>query len=303
VVALKDAFGAATPPGLKKPFDMMETLENKVSGLVAAGALIPLVTGVFHSANSSHAGGGLAGAGFAAIGGSDVLGVLALPFALAAYVVVWLVAHTINVLILLSPWGGLDAALKAARTAVLGSLALVAALDPVWGACLSVVMILIAWALAGWSFRLMIFGCVFVWDFFTRKRKHFRPQRETWAFAACRLEKVPIRTWGRLGPLDGGTFKFHYKPWLVLQERVLEVPAGKLAIGNAFLYPSLIRLEGDRERSLFNFPPRYRTHEAEMAALYGITVHDIGLIKGFKAAWRWLKELFGTGTHPVGATA
>jgi hypothetical protein len=228
---------------------------------------------------------------------------LTVPFGIAVFAIVWLASHAINVLILLSPWGGLDAALKAARTAVLGSLALIAALDPRLGAILSLVVILVAWLLSGWSFRLLVFGSVFAWDFITGKRKRFTPQKETHAFTARKLEKVPIRTWGRLTQNDNGTLQFRYKPWLVRAERVLEVPAGKFAVGNALLYPSLLRIEGDRERSDFNFPPRYRTHEAELAKLYGIDVRDIGLIKGFKAAWRWLKELFGAGTQPAAATS
>lgn len=39
--AAKDALGAAVPPGLKKPLDLLELVENKTSGLVAAGAVVP----------------------------------------------------------------------------------------------------------------------------------------------------------------------------------------------------------------------------------------------------------------------
>jgi hypothetical protein len=297
-VAAKDALGAATPPGLKKPLDVAETLENKLSGLVATGALLPILSSIIGKFTSADA--GMADMGLAAISGADVLGVLALPFALAVYLVVWLVSHAINVLILISPWGGLDAVLKTGRTAVLGLIALTAKFDPLVSAFLSVAVILFAWLVAGWSFRMMIFGSVFAWDFLTRRRSRFNPQRaEHWAFTARKIEKVPIRTYGRLVPHDDGTFQFRYRPWLVLKPRTLEVPAGKLFIGNALLYPSLLRDEGERERSLFNFPPRYRTHEAEIAKQFGLELRDIGLIRGFKAAWRWLKELFGAGTQPA----
>ncbi|HEY6167792.1 MAG TPA: hypothetical protein VI454_07110, partial [Verrucomicrobiae bacterium] len=65
--ALKDTAGAATPPGLKKPLDVAEAVENKLSGLVAAGALVPIVTSTFHHAQTADASLSLAGAGFAAI--------------------------------------------------------------------------------------------------------------------------------------------------------------------------------------------------------------------------------------------
>src|SRR6185295_4281527 len=41
VCAAKDTFGAMIPTGLKKPLDVLETVENKISGLVAACAVIP----------------------------------------------------------------------------------------------------------------------------------------------------------------------------------------------------------------------------------------------------------------------
>src|SRR5687768_10667588 len=40
---LKDLFGTATPALLKKPLDLLELFENKVSGLVASAAIVPLI--------------------------------------------------------------------------------------------------------------------------------------------------------------------------------------------------------------------------------------------------------------------
>ena len=41
ICAAKDALGATLPPGFKKPLDVLETIENKFSGLIAAGAVVP----------------------------------------------------------------------------------------------------------------------------------------------------------------------------------------------------------------------------------------------------------------------
>lgn len=38
IVAAKDSVGTVMPPGLKKPLDVAETVESKISGLVGAGA-------------------------------------------------------------------------------------------------------------------------------------------------------------------------------------------------------------------------------------------------------------------------
>ena len=53
ICALKDVFGMAVPAPLKKPFDVLETISHKVSGLVAIGAFVPLVASVFHSVGAN----------------------------------------------------------------------------------------------------------------------------------------------------------------------------------------------------------------------------------------------------------
>jgi hypothetical protein len=295
-VAAKDVLGAATPPGLKKPLDVAETLENKVSGLAAAGALLPMLMAIFAAVKSADGGPGFSEMGFAAIDGSTVVSVLLLPFALIAYAAVWLAAHVINVLILLSPWGGIDAALKLARTFLLTTVAVAAWADPWVGVLISGLVILFAWLISGWAFRMMIFGWVFCWDTLTFRKKLFRPDASgNPAFAARRIGDTPVRSYGRLTREDSGKLVFTYKPFLVMAERHIEVPPGRYAVGNALFYPSLEAVEGEETKTLFNFPPRCNSHETELAKLYHCEVRDVGLIKGFKDAWRWLRELFGFG--------
>jgi hypothetical protein len=307
-VAAKDALGTALPPGLKKPLDVAETIENKVSGLVAAGAVVPSIAAIFHStiASGTHAHLGLASAGLAAIDFTPVLNILTIPLAVAAFVLVWLVGHVINVLILISPFGVVDAALKSARTALLGLLVIVHNINPVWGAVLSLIIIVIAYFLAGWSFRLMIFGSVFTWDFITRKRKRFTPApNANWMFTARKIEKTPIRTYGRLIRGENNQFTFKYRPWLVLQERSQALPAGKYAVGRGLFYPEIMTVDGEKVKALLTMPPRYKKHEEEVAQAYGITdVRDTGLLKGIKAIWRWFtRNLFGKESKEAAAVA
>src|SRR5688500_6549381 len=163
LVFAKDVFGATLPPGWKKPFDVAELIENKLSALVAAGAFVPVFAAVFEPLQTSS----LASMGFAAIDMSGVYDALIMPVAIAVFMVVFLAAHAINILILLSPWGAIDAALKAARTALLSLLTLVSFINQWLGAIFSVLVIIVAWFIAGWSFRLMVFGSIFSWDFVT----------------------------------------------------------------------------------------------------------------------------------------
>src|SRR5438034_348549 len=105
---------------------------------------------------------------------SWLLSILMVPLSVVVFAVVWLSSHAITVLIVLSPWGAIDAVLKGLRTGLLGLVTATAWIDPVVGATLSVVIILLSWLLAGWAFRLTVFGSVSCWDFFTVRRKRFR---------------------------------------------------------------------------------------------------------------------------------
>jgi hypothetical protein len=308
-VAAKDALGATLPPGWKKPLDVLETVENQVSGLVAAGAVIPIsmiglsnmLASVEPAATLSGDPTMLAAAGLAtlpmgAIDGSSFLNLLTVPLGLAIFGVVWMASHAINVLILLSPWGAVDAALKSARTAVFGLVTMSAMLDPWLGAICSGVVIILAYFVAGWSFRLMVFGSVFSWDVVTLRSGRFRirPDRNP-VFSAGKLTGVPPRTYGRLVHGTDGAATFVYRPLLVLRSREVPVPAPRELFVGRGLFVSMVETEGG---GLLLLPPRYRGHEETLAAQYGFAgVRDAGL----RRAWSWIRETLGFGPKVSGA--
>jgi hypothetical protein len=299
--AVKDALGTAVPPGLKKPLDVLETIENKATGLVAAGAVVPFtmaaVSKMMVTAQATGNGGaalaptGLAMLQVGAIDFSWVLNLLTVPFGIAMFAVVWMASHAINVLILLSPWGAIDAALKGMRTGLLGLLTLSATINPWLGAALSLLVIVVAWLVAGWAFRLTCFGSVFCWDFFTRRRTRFTPkENDNKMFAGGNLPGVPPRTYGRLALRTAGGLEFYYRPWLVMPERSAVVATEKkdLAVGKGLFFSSITANDRD---TLFLLPPRYHGHEETLARAYlmGGGVRTAGLRK----AWGVLRELFG----------
>ncbi|HVZ64101.1 MAG TPA: hypothetical protein VG936_05885 [Lacunisphaera sp.] len=309
--AAKDSFGAMVPPGWKKPLDVAETFENKVSGLVAAGAVVPSLVAlasklVVHQAGLEAVPGMTSGLAMIQLGALDfswLLTILMVPLSVAVFAVVWVVAHAINVLILLSPWGGVDAFLKASRTAVLSLVAATAYIDPVVGATLSLVIVVIAWFLAGWAFRLMVFGTVFSWDFFTLKHRRFELRADNnKLFTARPLSGAPLRTWGRLHQEADGRLLFKYRPWLVLAERTAEVPREGLVVGKGVFYSEVLGFEkaADRNVTLLLLPPRYRGHEELFARTYHISgTCDVGL----RRAWSWLKEALGFGAKKAAPAA
>ena len=310
LVGIKDIVGTAMPVVLKRPFDLAEAIENKISGLVAVGAFVPLVATIFTAVSPGESERAVAqtvlAAGFVpsffASGDLAWLGnVLTVPIAMVAFTLVWLVSNTINVLILLSPWGVVDAALKAFRLAVLGVLTSAAIINPYVGAAVSIVIILVCWMLAGWSFRLLVFGWMTGWDLIARKHRRFAPRGESnGVFLARRLDDAPIRTYGHLRSPDAhGRRVFEYRPWLILPKHTLVLPEGDYVVGRGFLYPEVFTVDpgSQQTRTALLLPPRFRGHEESMARLCAFKeVRDIGLLRGMHGAWRWLKELFGRAT-------
>jgi hypothetical protein len=213
------------------------------------------------------------------------------PIAMVAFFIVFLASNAINILILLSPFGVVDAALKAARTAVIASIAVSSWANPWIGAAWALIIILLSWLIAGWSFRLSHFGLAFIWDFVTGRSNRFKPDpTANKMFLGRKINKVPARTYGKLSRDDKGNLVLKYRPWLVLAERTLTLPAVKYAAGKGVFFSEILQLDGDNARIALLLPPRYRGHEYELVAIYGLTdVRDTGLL----AAWSWFKSMLG----------
>jgi hypothetical protein len=298
--AAKDAAGTALPVELKKPFDVLELLENKLSGLIAAGAVIPITidTAVNLAMGREPSAGialfdasGLAMLQLGAIDGSWFLKALAVPVGVALFGVVWLASHAINVMILLSPWGAIDAALKAARTAVLGAVAVTAVMDPWMGAFFSLLVIVLSYFVAGWAFRLTVFGTLQCWDFLTLRSRRFSPkENDNRMFSGAHFTGVPARTYGRLVQRTEGALEFFYRPWpwLPVRKAALPSPREDLAIGRGLFFSEI---SNRNDCTILLLPQRYRGHEETLARayLFGGGVKRAGLHK----AWNEIRELFG----------
>lgn len=288
-VAAKDVFGTAAPTALKKPFDIAEAIENKASGLIVAGAFVPLVATVQETFKNDGA--MLSSMGFATIDLSWLGNLITVPVALIIFFFVFLLGHAINVLIILSPFTTVDAALKSARLALFASVPVTSWINPWLGALWALVIIAFAYLVAGWTFRLSHFGTVFVWDYFTLKRKRFTPdKKENKMFLARAINKVPIRTYGKLVRNEQRKLVLNYRPWLVLRRRTLDLPEGRYEAGRGVFYSEVMRVEGEDAKTILLLPPCYRGHEAQLAEIYEFSgVRDVGL----RAMWTWLKGMFG----------
>ncbi len=289
---LKDTVGAAAPRVLKKPLDLADAIEHKISGLVATGAFVPLVVAVFPTAPTEAA--RLGSTGFlAAIDLSWLGNGILVPVAMLAFFFVFLASNAINILILLSPFAAVDTALKGFRLLVLATIPATAFANPWLGAAWALILIGIAYLIAGWSFRLSHFGLVFIWDIVTLRSRRFRPDPSANRMLLARaINRVPARTYGTLRRDETGRLVLQYRPWLVLPRRELILPAGRYHIAKGLFYSQIIRAEDRRNTALMLLPPRYRGHEAALVSIYGLAdVRDSGL----RAAFAWLKDAVGGG--------
>jgi len=286
---IKDTAGTALPTALKKPLDVLDAVEHKVSGLVATGAFVPFAVSLMH--NSGSTGASFSSLGFAAMDFHWLYNVLMTPVMMIAFFIVFLASNAINILILLSPFTTVDAALKTFRTAVLASVVGSAWLNPWIGAAWALGIIVFSYFIAGWSFRLSHFGIVFIWEFVTMRRKRFTPDTKVnRLFLSRKINDVPARTYGKLYRDERGSLIFDYHPWLVLPQRSLMLPEGKYEVGHGLFYSEILRVEGDATKTMILLPPRYHGHEQELVKVFALAgLREVGL----RAAWTWIKGMFG----------
>ncbi|MDP1590360.1 MAG: hypothetical protein Q8M07_21590, partial [Prosthecobacter sp.] len=308
---LKDFLGAAAPPLVKKPLDFAELFEDKLSALVASIGFVPLVALAIAQteARAPQSALDLTGSGLAVMPLAAFIDFgmhtpwISIPVAIIAFVVVWLSSHTLNVLIALSPFGIVDAGLKLAKLGLIGLVAGSTIVHPYAGAFVSLVLILIGLLLAGWSFRLTLFGMLMGGDFLLNKRAT-TADLDTGArgFLARRMEGVPVRTLVKLQRDPEGRPALSYRPWLVLPERRIVAPQAEMVLCKGLLHPSLAhRAEnGAPARSSLILLPRYRRLEEDIARRFGCQeIVDGTLLRGLKAMRQWLVEMLSAGKNLV----
>jgi hypothetical protein len=293
LVFLKDALGTAAPTALKKPLDVAETVEHKICGLIAIGAFVPIFAYLSGSGAGDSAS-SLSGSGMAAIELNWLYGLLMVPIGMIICAIVFMASNAINILILLSPFTTVDTALKAFRGLLLSSVVITSLINSTVGLVWAAIIILVAWFVAGWSYRLSTLGMIYLWDLFTFRRKRFTPDpRTNSVFLGRRLEKVPVRTYGRIERDGQNRLVFRYKPLLVLPEKQLLLPEGTYSVGRGLFASDVVLVKDQGMQEILLLPPRYRSHEEQLAKIYGMNgVVPVGLC----AVWNWIKEMMGFGT-------
>lgn len=281
-------------PALRQAVKPVRLYESKVSGVLAAAALVgafardaaaaatpaleQAVGWILPAAQAAE--GGLRAEGGATAG---VVYGLAWAVGLTVSAAVWLAGHSVHVLSLLNPFAPLDWLLRGVRLLLLAALAVVTAASERLGGAMALVYALLALAMAGWSFRLMVFGALFSSDLLLL-RDVPPPARGPLAFSSAGVRGIPRRTLGRVVHREGGA-AFTYRPWLVLPARRLAL-ARPEAVGRGWFHAVLIGPGGELAARL---PPRYRRRTAEVAAALGVPVVDASPARSLRAALAWLR--------------
>ncbi|HYF37646.1 MAG TPA: hypothetical protein VD994_20260 [Prosthecobacter sp.] len=314
---LKDSLGAAAPMVVKKPLDFVELFEDKASALVAGAGFVPLVALAVAQyqrvQGPDQALNALAGSNLATMPMASIVDYtmhnpwVTVPVAIIAFAVVWLSSHAINVLIALSPFRLVDAGLKLTKLALITLVAGSAMLNPYLGAAVSFVFILIGLFIAGWSFRLTVFGTLMGRDLLLNKRATANDVRAKGvkAFLARGADGVPVRTYGKVKATETGETEFCYRPWIFFPERCVTLPRAGMVLCKGLLYSSLASHRGpdQRLRRTVVLLPRYRRLEETLAVHIGCAeVLDSPLMRGFKAMRTWLRSEAGGQRLEAGAS-
>lgn len=301
-------------PGLAKPMEFVEVIENKASGVVAAPVLLLEVSRSLGSAGileASGSTGNLGASGLALIAQTSVLNwnVLGrsavLVLALAAAAVVFLAFHAFQVLIAIAPFPFVGMLLRTARMSILAVVAGASLIHPLLGAVVSLGVLLIAALVAAWSFRMTVYGSVLAWDVVTWRVGSADPKHdELRAFATRGMGGPPTRTYGRLERSADNRWCFCWRPWLLLSPRELDLGRDvDLAVLRGVFSPRLIRTGNRNGVVVARFPPRFRGLEDRLAVRLGTTdVRDGLTLRGFRLAWQWFRELV-TGRETVAPPA
>ncbi|MES2899483.1 MAG: hypothetical protein V4723_07115 [Pseudomonadota bacterium] len=281
---------------LKKFLHATEVLEQKAMLIYASPLVIPVgieliramgLAGISVSPlSSAHAATGMV------VGSTDpVTNILGGLVGMTVFGLMWLTNQAINTLVLLSPVGLIDSAARFVQLGLLGMFLGIAALSPVLGAVISVILIIVSALIVGWSFRLTLFGTVFAWDLLGH-RTRAPADASVLAFSGAGMP-LPARTMGQLRRRDG-RLEMVYRPWLILPRRRVSVPEHGRILTHGYIFSQIHSVSPRRDVALFTLPPRYRGSEEAVAAFTGCESSRASLLKGgVLATIKWLRA-FGS---------
>jgi hypothetical protein len=263
--------GTAAPGPVAKFAAAARYLEEQFSGLIAAGIFLPTLSVTLSAAGLAPSAAAAADAPIqAGVAGGVGAGVLVT----IVFLIVRVVSLTIDALIMLSPFVAVDAVLVSVRTSVLGIILGSMLIHPVLALVVCSLFVVGCALIFGWCVRVNLFAGSCMWDVLTMRWRRARasegPMR---AFMASGRQGPAIRTRGMVEPTRGG-LRFRWRPWFVLPERSIDLPASRAVVVRGIIWSSIAREDGSRREELVLLPPRYLSHEEVVAGRVGGRVED-----------------------------
>jgi hypothetical protein len=206
----------------------------------------------------------------------------------AVFGVIWLSNQALHAIVLLSPSALVGTLLRFLHMLVLGIFLAAAAVSPLLGATLAILIIFISARIAGWSIRFSVFGTVFALDLL-RFRRAQPVDKSVLAFSSSALA-LPRRTLGHLLATNDG-LAFVYRPWLIGPSRVAAIPASKRILCHGVFYSHIAQLDNQHRLPLLVLPPRYRDSEGALALFIGCDAMPSALKGGIRAALTWVNRM------------
>lgn len=295
------------PKPLSLPLDIADTWEDKISALLVSGTLVPdLVTQATADFSTAPA---IASAANTSLDAYPLITVAAIsfdyrllfiPFGIAAFLVVWMTSHAINLLIILSPFSIVDLGLKALKIFLLGSVLISYLIHPILGAVVSFIYIATATFLAPRVFRFSFFVSLLSLDLVTpwRSKKTRKPENAH-AFLSIKNCGAPKHTYGRISRTSDGATVFTYRPRLILKSKTIVLSDRALVLRKGILHPALLQ-ESEGSAGYYTkiivLPPRYRKGEHLVAQHLDIDdIRENEVLKGIAAIKAWCKDLTNKG--------
>jgi hypothetical protein len=303
---LNTAIGNAIPL-LKTPMNVVEEHENKITGILIGLPMVltKLFPDLAMPSSLGHTTAINDGILPIAMAGPWVAGLVAIPIVIACYLMVWLTFHSMHVIALASPFGIIDTGLKISRLGLVGAILLLSFASPLLSVLLCALIILISYFVSGWSFRLLVFGSILSWDLMLFRHRRVRPDDKDLiarGFLCRTVDFAPARSYGTLTRDPSGSYHFHYRPWLIMPEKSVTLPATALSIQRGILSPiARGRTTADQGSThLVRLRPKYRGHEELLARHLGTSeIEDHIISRGLRQASNWLREW----CRPTAATA
>ena len=206
------------------------------------------------------------------------------------YCAVWLLSNTLTILCLIVP-APLGPVVKSVRLILLGFLHTLSVYSPLCALFFSVIIIVVAFLVSRWAFKLLVWGGIYSFDLLTFSWRRHKPTSEPMAFVTGygrKVLNVPKRTLGRLS-MENGCLIFRYRLFLLFP-KAIELPlSNQMVIGRRMTSPLVLQRDEKRLIPLLAFRLSCRTHEELLAQHFGgLEIQEIGLKKWLKGAWAWM---------------